>query len=82
MVLFSLFAVQLVVAFVFRNDAARAIDSLTMLAWVYLAAAVVVFVRQTPAALRNVSQLRTAVAASRLPEAAKAQAGGRTSKET
>lgn len=81
-VLFSLFAVQLVVAFVFRNDAARAIDSLSMLAWVYLAAAAVVFVRQTPAALRNLGQLRTTVAARRLPEAAKAQANACTSEET
>jgi len=80
-VLFSLFAVQLVVAFVFRNDAARTIDSLTTLAWVYLAAAAAVFIRQTPAALRNVGQLRTAMAARELPEAAKAQAGERTPKE-
>ena len=79
-VLFALFAIQLVVAFVFRNDAARAINSLTALAWVYLAAAVVVFVRQAPAALRNVGQLRTAMAAQLLPEAAKAQAGEHTSK--
>jgi len=81
-VLFSLFAVQLAVAFVFRNDAARAIESLTTLAWVYLAAAAAVFIRQAPTALRNIGQLRTAVAVRQLPEAAKAQAGERTSKET
>ena len=35
----ALFSVPLVVAFVFRDNPARAIESLTMLAWVYLALA-------------------------------------------
>ncbi|OWY31946.1 sodium:proton exchanger [Herbaspirillum aquaticum] len=81
-VLFSLFAVQLVVAFVFRNEVARAIDSLTILAWVYLAAATVVFVRQAPEALRNLGQLRSAMAARQLPDVAKAKVGEHTSKGT
>ncbi|MES2319145.1 MAG: sodium:proton exchanger [Pseudomonadota bacterium] len=78
-VLFVLFAVQLVVAFVFRNDPARAIESLTAMAWLYVAASAVVFIRQAPQALGSFRLLRSAMAAHRLPAAAKAQAGEGTS---
>lgn len=59
-VLFALFTVQLILAFVFRNDPARAIDSLAMLAWLYLVLAAVIFVRQTPALISSMGQLKAA----------------------
>ncbi|WP_295637208.1 sodium:proton exchanger [uncultured Methylibium sp.] len=54
----ALFGVQIALAFVYRDDAPRAIASLTWLAWVYLALALVLFARNGPAAWRSVQKLR------------------------
>ncbi|NUZ08407.1 sodium:proton exchanger [Piscinibacter koreensis] len=70
-----LFSVQLVIAFLFRNEPARAIESLTMLAWVYLVLAALVFVPGAPSAWRAAVGLRTAVIKSRLDAAAKPGSG-------
>lgn len=71
----SLFTVQLVIAFVYRNDPARAIDSLTMLGWLYLALAAIVFALGSPSAWRAALQLQTAIKEQRLPAAALAGSG-------
>lgn len=49
-ILAALFSVQVVLAFVFREDAAQAIASLTMLGWLYLALATILFILSGPAA--------------------------------
>lgn len=74
-VLAALFSVQLVIAFVFRNDASRAIESLTMLGWLYLALAAVVFAFGAPSAWRAAFQLQAAIDKHRLPAAATAGSG-------
>lgn len=71
----ALFSVQLVVAFIFRDRVARAIDALTTLAWVYLALATVIFVTGAPSAWRVVSALHTAATRQRLEAAASAGSG-------
>lgn len=48
----GLFLVQLLLAFVYRNDAVRVSASLTAIGWVYLALAVLVFLTGLPALLR------------------------------
>lgn len=57
-VLAGLFSVQLVVAFVYRDNAARAIESLTMMGWMYLVLAAATFALGLPNAWRAVGQLR------------------------
>jgi cation:H+ antiporter len=71
----ALFSVQLVVAFMFRDNVQRAIDALTALAWVYLALAVVIFALGAPSAWRAVTALRTAASRQRLDAAAPAGSG-------
>ncbi|WP_246295175.1 sodium:proton exchanger [Piscinibacter koreensis] len=70
-----LFAVQLVIAFIFRTEPSRAIASLTILAWVYLVLAALVFVPGAPGAWRAVVGLRAKAAKSRLDAAAKPGSG-------
>jgi len=74
-VLAGLFSVQLVIAFIFRDDAARAIESLTMLAWLYVALAVVVGILGAPSAWRAARRLSAAVKRGGLPAAATAGSG-------
>jgi len=74
-VLAALFSVQLVIAFIYRDDAARAIESLTMLAWLYLALAAVVGLLGAPSAWRAARQLSAAVKRGGLPAAATAGSG-------
>ena len=58
-ILAALFSVQLVVAFLYREDPARAIQSLTTLGWLYLALAVVIFAHSAPSAWQAVRELRS-----------------------
>lgn len=55
----ALFSVQLVVAFVYRDNAQTAVASLTMLGWLYLALAAFIGAMSAPAAWRAVEDLRT-----------------------
>ena len=71
----ALFSVQLVVAFIFRDDVRRAIDALTTLAWVYLVLAAVIFALGAPSAWRAVAALRSAASRQRLDAAAPAGSG-------
>ena len=71
----ALFSVQLVIAFVFRNDAARVIESLAMLDWLYLALAAIIFAFGIPSAWRAEFQLRAAIDKHKLPAAATAGSG-------
>ena len=71
----ALFSVQLVVAFIFRDDVQRAIDALTTLAWVYLVLAAVIFALGAPSAWRAVAALRSAASRQRLDAAAPAGSG-------
>lgn len=66
-VLSALFSVQLMIAFVYRSDAARAIESLTTIGWLYLTLAGGIFVLGAPSTWRAVGQLRAAVVRERLP---------------
>ncbi len=50
----ALFVVQVTIAFVFRNDAARVIASLTMLAWAYLALSIPFFITGLPNVIKAV----------------------------
>ena len=52
--LVALFVVQVTIAFVFRNDEARVIASLTMLAWVYLALSIPFFITGLPSLIKAV----------------------------
>lgn len=74
-VLAGLFSVQIVIAFVYRNDAARAIESLTILGWIYLVLAAVVFILGAPSAWRAAVQLQSAIDKGKLPAAATAGSG-------
>mgnify|MGYP000657415872 FL=1 len=49
-----LFVVQATIAFVFRNDEARVIASLTMLAWAYLALSISFFITGLPSLIKAV----------------------------
>ena len=60
-VLAALFSVQIVLAFVYRADAAKAIASLTMLGWLYLGLAAVLFMLSGPAAWRAVRKLEATI---------------------
>lgn len=71
----SLFSVQLIVAFIFRDNVERAIDALTTLAWVYLVLAAVIFAFGAPSAWRAVAALRSAASRQRLDSAAPAGSG-------
>ena len=71
----ALFSVQIFIAFIYRDDVAKAIGWLTMLGWVYLALAAVIFVLGAPSALRAVGALREAVAKHRLATAAATGSG-------
>lgn len=71
----ALFSVQLVVAFSYRDNPAQAIDSLTMLGWLYLALAAAVFLRGAPSAWRAVVALRAAASTQTLDTAAPAGSG-------
>ncbi|MDP3654443.1 MAG: hypothetical protein Q8R67_22495 [Rhodoferax sp.] len=75
LVLSALFSVQLVIYFVFRNDPARAIESLTMLGWLYLALAAIIFAFGIPSAWRAAFQPRAAIDKKKLPTAARAGSG-------
>lgn len=75
LVLSALFSVQLVIYFVFRNDPARAIESLTMLGWLYLALAAIIFAFGIPSAWRAAFQPRAAIDKKKLPAAARAGSG-------
>ena len=66
-VLAALFSIQVIVAFVYREDPARAIASLTMMAWGYLALAAVLFVWGTPSAWRAFRTLREAASTRESP---------------
>lgn len=57
-VLAGLFSVHPVVTLVYRDNAAQAIESLTMMGWLYLVLAAVIFVFGIPNAWRAVGQLR------------------------
>lgn len=74
-VLATLFCVQLGVAFVYRDDVARAVSALTMLGWLYLAFGVVIFVFGAPGAWRAAWQLQAAIDRKTLSEAAVAGSG-------
>ena len=52
--LMALFVVQVTIAFVFRNDEARVIASLTMLAWAYLALSIPFFITGLPSVIKAV----------------------------
>lgn len=52
--LVALFVVQVTIAFVFRNDEARVIASLTMLAWAYLALSIPFFITGLPGLMKAV----------------------------
>ena len=52
--LMALFVVQVTIAFVFRNDEARVIASLTMLAWAYLALSIPFFITGLPSLIKAV----------------------------
>lgn len=56
-----LFLIQVVLAFIFRANAQSAIDALTVLAWVYLVLAAIMFTTGVPTAWRAVAALRTAI---------------------
>ncbi len=60
-VLAALFSMQVILAFVYREDAARAIGSLTMLGWLYLGLAAILFVASGPAAWRAVKKLEATI---------------------
>ena len=60
-VLAALFSVQVVVAFLYREDAERAIASLTMLGWFYLGLAALLFIVSGPAAWRAVKKLEATI---------------------
>ncbi|MGE0674424.1 MAG: hypothetical protein AB7O64_15350, partial [Methylibium sp.] len=66
---------QIVIAFIYRNDAVRAIESLTLLGWLYLGLAAVLFVFGAPSVLRALAGLRAAVSEHRLAAAASAGSG-------
>lgn len=74
-VLAALFSVQLAIAFAYRDDAARAIESLTLLGWLYLGLAAITFALGAPSAWRAAWQLQAAIARQKLPEAAAAGSG-------
>ncbi|MFZ3141276.1 sodium:proton exchanger [Polaromonas sp.] len=71
-VLAILFAVQVVVAFIFRDDPARAISSLTTLAWVYIALSIPLYLTRVPGFLRSCQELRSAANNQRLARTASA----------
>ncbi len=75
LVLAALFSVQLAVAFIYRDDAARAIDSLTMLGWAYLVLAGIIFATGVPSAWRAVKDLRLAASRQGLEVAASDRSG-------
>lgn len=52
--LVALFVVQVTIAFVFRDDEARVIASLTMLAWAYLALSIPFFITGLPSLIKAV----------------------------
>lgn len=52
--LVALFVAQVTIAFVFRNDEARVIASLTMLAWAYLALSIPFFITGLPNVIKVV----------------------------
>ncbi len=70
-----LFSVQVVIALVFRDDPARTIESLTILAWVYLALAVPLYITGMPGFLRACGTLRRAALDRKLACAAPAGTG-------
>ena len=65
----ALFVVQITIAFVFRNDAARVISSLTMLGWVYLALSIPFFLTGLPSLIKI---MRSTFDASKLNQLASA----------
>ncbi|MDO8767546.1 MAG: sodium:proton exchanger [Burkholderiaceae bacterium] len=74
-VLAALFSVQLGIAFLYRDDAVRAINSLTVLGWLYLVVGVALLIFGAPSAWRAAWQLQAAIDKQRLPAAAAAGSG-------
>lgn len=60
-VLAALFSVQIVLAFIYRDDAARAIASLTMLGWLYLGLAAILFMWSGRSASRAMKKLEATI---------------------
>lgn len=71
----ALFSLQLAIAFIYRNDAARTIESLTMVGWLYLGLAAIIFAFGAPSAWRAAWQLQAAIDKHNLPQAAAAGSG-------
>ena len=69
-ILALLFAVQVVVAFIFRDDPARAISSLTTLAWVYIALSIPLYLTRVPEFVRSCWEVRSVANSQRLARTA------------
>ena len=70
-----LFSVQVVIAFIFRDDPARAMASLTTLGWAYIVMAVPLYLTGMPGFVRACRELGAAATQQKTARASAAKTG-------